>query len=96
MTIVSPSEWVAELIRNSFLKQYDIVVINNGIDLETFKKSPSDFRQRYNLEGRIILLGVADGYGTGRGLGALMGFSKKWEAGFRLVWEGAEKERWRN
>ena len=93
VTIVSPSEWLAELIRNSFLKQYDIVVINNGIDLETFKKSPSDFRQRYNLEGRIILLGVADGYGTRKGFEDFIELSQKLDARFQIVMVGVEKEK---
>ena len=31
MTIVTPSEWLAGLARESYLKQYPIEVINNGM-----------------------------------------------------------------
>lgn len=39
ITIVACSEWMANLVRQSFLKDKRIEVINNGIDLETFKPS---------------------------------------------------------
>lgn len=37
MTIVAPSNWLAELTRHSFLNKYRIKVINNGIDLDIFR-----------------------------------------------------------
>ena len=36
MTIVTPSQWLADLVQQSFLKDYPIKVINNGIDLNVF------------------------------------------------------------
>ena len=47
MTIVTPSEWLAGLVKESFLKEYPVVVVNNGIDLNVFKPTPSDFRQNH-------------------------------------------------
>lgn len=37
LTIVSCSEWMAGLVRKSFLKEKSIVVINNGVDLDVFR-----------------------------------------------------------
>ena len=37
MTLVTPSKWLADLAKQSFLKDYPIQVINNGIDLSIFK-----------------------------------------------------------
>ena len=37
LTIVTPSRWLADLVRQSFLKQYPVKVIPNGIDLERFR-----------------------------------------------------------
>ena len=51
MTIVTPSEWLAGLVKESFLSEYPVKVINNGIDLDVFKPTQSDFRTRYNLGG---------------------------------------------
>ena len=40
MTIVTPSQWLADLVKQSYLKDYDVRVINNGIDLDVFKPIP--------------------------------------------------------
>lgn len=68
MTIVTPSEWLAGLVKESFLKDYPVKVINNGIDLDVFKPTDSDFRKKYALENKYIVLGVAFGWGKRKGL----------------------------
>lgn len=59
LTIVTPSEWLADLVGASFLQAYAIKVINNGVDLNIFKPTSSDFRKRYNLVGQFLILGVS-------------------------------------
>lgn len=60
LTIVTPSQWLASLVKESFLKEYPVVVINNGIDLDVFRPRASDFRVRYGIPAdKFILLGVA-------------------------------------
>ncbi|MEI4829865.1 glycosyltransferase [Bacillus sp. FJAT-53711] len=59
MTIVTPSKWLARLVKKSFLSEYPTKVINNGIDLEVFKPTESKFREKYNLKNKFIILGVA-------------------------------------
>lgn len=39
LTIIACSEWIANFVRQSFLKYKPIYVINNGIDLNVFKDS---------------------------------------------------------
>ena len=69
LTIVTPSQWLADLVKQSFLKDYPIKVIHNGIDLNVFKPTPSDFRKKYGIsENKSILLGVAFGWGVRKGL----------------------------
>ncbi len=69
LTIVTPSQWLADLVKQSFLKDYPIKVIHNGIDLTVFKPTPSDFRKKYGIpENKFILLGVAFGWGARKGL----------------------------
>ena len=36
LTIITPSEWLAGLVKESFLSEYPVKVINNGIDLNVF------------------------------------------------------------
>lgn len=58
LTIVTPSNWMANNVKESFLKDKEIKVINNGIDLSIFKPVKSDFKERYNLNNKKIVLGV--------------------------------------
>ena len=51
LTVVTPSQWLADLVKQSFLSDYPVKVINNGIDLSVFKPSPSDIRQRLGIVG---------------------------------------------
>lgn len=41
LTIIACSEWIANFVRQSFLKDKPIYVINNGVDLNVFKGSES-------------------------------------------------------
>ena len=59
MTIVTPSKWLSGLVEQSFLSEYQTVVINNGIDLSVFRPIESDFREKYGLTDKKIILGVA-------------------------------------
>ncbi|WP_416201290.1 MAG: GDP-mannose-dependent alpha-(1-6)-phosphatidylinositol monomannoside mannosyltransferase [Thermocaproicibacter melissae] len=60
MVIVTPSKWLAGLVKKSFLSEYPVKVINNGVDLEVFKPTKNDFRKKYGLENKFIILGVAN------------------------------------
>lgn len=68
MTLVTPSQWLADLTRESFLKEYPVKVIPNGIDLTVFKPTESDFRKKYHCENKKLLLGVSFGWGPKKGL----------------------------
>lgn len=59
LTIVTPSIWLANEVKKSFLKDFEIKVINNGIDLDIFQPLDSNFREKYKLENKFLILGVA-------------------------------------
>lgn len=59
LTIVTPSEWLAGLVKQSFFKECPIRVINNGINLEIFKPRKGIFREHFALWGKKLILGVA-------------------------------------
>ena len=48
-TIVTPSRWLASLVKQSFFKDYPVKVINNGINLSIFKPTENDFRVQNNI-----------------------------------------------
>lgn len=64
MTIVTPSQWLCNLVRDSFLSSYKSIVIPNGIDLNTFLPSTEGnaFTKPY------IVLGVANVWTHRKGL----------------------------
>ena len=49
LTIVTPSRWLSNLVKQSYLKKYPIQVINNGINLDTYKPSESDLGKDMDL-----------------------------------------------
>lgn len=80
MTLVTPSQWLAGLVKQSYLKDYPVLVINNGIDLSVFKPTPSDFRKRCGIEGRggkFLILGVSFGWSKYKGFDVFIELSKR-------------------
>ena len=92
MTIVTPSEWLGGLVQQSYLKGYPIKVINNGIDLNVFKPTESDFRQKHHLENKFILLGVAFGWGKRKGLDVFIDLAKRLDDRFQIVLVGTNED----
>lgn len=66
--LITPSEWLAGLVRQSFLGKYDVKVVHNTVDSDIFKPTPSDFRARYGLDDRFVILGVASKWSERKGL----------------------------
>lgn len=68
LTLITPSQWLADLTRESFLKEYPVKVVHNTINTEIFKPTELDFRKNYGIEDKIMLLGVANGMDRWKGL----------------------------
>lgn len=92
MMIVTPSQWLADLVKQSFLRDYMVKVINNGIDLSVFKPTESDFRQKYNLQDKYMVLGVASPWGKRKGLDVFSELAKRLDDRYRIVLVGLSKE----
>ena len=92
MTIVTPSRWLADLVGQSFLGQYPVKVINNGIDLSVFKPTESDFRVRHGLCDKKIVLGVAFGWGYKKGLDVFCRLAEMLDDTYRIVLVGTDEK----
>lgn len=58
--IVAPSEWLANRVKISFLRNKKIVIINNSIDIDLFRpQDAEDLIKLHNLEDKIIILALA-------------------------------------
>lgn len=94
MKIITPSKWLAKLVQESFLGKYNVEVINNGIDLNVFKPTPSDFRQKYYLEKKKMILGVASVWTERKGLSTFIKLSAKLNEDYQIVLVGiTEKQK---
>ncbi len=91
LTIVTPSQWLAKLVKQSFLKDYPVKVINNGVDLDIFQPVPNNFRSRYKLENKFVLLGVADTWGERKGYDYFLKLAKQLKFDEKLVLVGVSE-----
>lgn len=70
LAVVGVSRWIAEEAKKSPLMEKAKVstYIYNGIDSSKFKPVQSDIRDRYNLQDKKVLLGVASSWAESKGL----------------------------
>ena len=88
LTLITPSKWLANLVKQSFLKEYPVEVIYNTIDKNIFRSTPSDFRKKYNLENKKIILGVASVWNKSKGLDDFVELSKILDDNYKIVLVG--------
>ena len=91
MTLVTPSNWLAGLVQESFLGKYPVKVINNGIDLSVFRPVKSDFRNKYHCEDKFILLGVAFGWDRRKGLDVFLELANRLDETYQIVLVGTDE-----
>lgn len=68
LSIITPSNWLTNHVKNSFLKDYPVYTIHNGIDLDVFSQVQSDVvRSKYRIPDKQIILGVASNWNPRKG-----------------------------
>ncbi|MBE7037955.1 MAG: glycosyltransferase [Ruminococcaceae bacterium] len=92
LTIVTPSNWLANLVKQSFLRDYPVKVINNGIDLNIFKPIESEFKKEHNIEDKKVLLGCASPWSDRKGLDVFIKLSDMLSEDYKIVLVGLSKE----
>lgn len=92
MTIVTPSRWLAGLVKKSFLKEYPVEVIHNGIDTDKFCPLKNDFRDQYKIGNRFMLLGVSSVWNDLKGYSDFLKLAEMLDERFVIVMVGLRKE----
>jgi len=92
LTIITPSNWLADLVRISFLGQYPVKVIHNGIDLNVFKPCHSDLRDRLLRGGNYLIIGVAFDWGKGKGLDVFNLLAQRLPLEYKILLVGTNDE----
>ena len=78
MVMVPVSQWLGDLLRESFLKEHPQQMIHNGVDISVFKPMCSDqVRDKYKIGNRFMLIGVASIWTSRKGLADFIALSEK-------------------
>lgn len=92
LTLITPSRWLCELVKESFLCEYPIQVVNNTINTSLFKPTPSNFKEKYGLEGKKIILGVASIWDERKGLTDFVRLSSMIDSSYSIVLVGVDEK----
>ena len=78
LTIITPSIWLQNIVASSYLKNYPVKTINNGIDLNIFyPRLIESIFDKYNIpKDKKVLLGVASIWEERKGLDDFLMLSK--------------------
>lgn len=92
MMLITPSVWLAEEVKQSFLRCYPVKVVHNKINKNEFKPTKSNFRQRYCLEDKRIVLGVASRWTDRKGFGDFIRLSRLLDKNYVIVLVGVDQK----
>ncbi len=87
--IVTPSGWLANYVKQSFLKKYPVEVIYNGLDLASFKTTKHDAKIDAIPTGKTVILGVAANWEYRKGLDFFKSLAKDLPLNYQIVLVGA-------
>lgn len=92
LQIVTPSNWLNGVVKESFLKKFPVTTIYNGIDLNVFKPLKSDFKSKNGLSGKKVVLGVANVWEKRKGLYDFIKLSQVLPNDYKIVLVGLSEK----
>lgn len=92
LTIVTPSNWLKSQAEMSFLKKHKIMTINNGIELNRFKPVDSNIKEKYKIQDKFIVLGVASSWTKKKGLNYFIQLSNMLDENYKIVLVGINEK----
>lgn len=95
MQLITPSQWLADLTRESILREYPVSVVYNTIDTSVFHPTKSDFRDKNNLSDKKVMLCVANVWQDCKGLKDILLLQRMLDNSYAIVVVGvteAQKE----
>lgn len=92
LTLVTPSRWLSGLVKQSFMAEYEVRVIPNGVDTKVFRSTENRLREKYKLADKKVVLGVAAVWDRRKGLEDFVKLSKRLPAEYQIVLAGVTKE----
>lgn len=77
ITLVTPCVWLRDVIGRSFLSEYPVRVIYNGIDTDVFHPTENQFRKQHSIGEKYLILGVAGEWTERKGLKDIIELDKR-------------------
>lgn len=93
LTVVTPSAWLASKVRESYLKEYPVRVVPNGIALDRFKPVDNGLRTHLGLEGKCVLLGVASMWEERKGYAYFAELADQLDDSYQIILIGLSKKK---
>lgn len=90
LAVIGVSDWITEEAKLSpvFANANIFIRIYNGIDLVMFKRRESEFKKRFNIADKKIILGVASKWSDKKGLNLFCNLAEKLDSNELIVLVG--------
>lgn len=95
LTLVTVSHWLKGVVEHSFMKNYPLRVIQNGVDIKRFyprTESVKKIREKYGWDNKFVILGVATGWSDDVGLSTFYRLRSSLSEDFAIVMVGLTDE----
>ena len=93
LIIVTPSNWLSNLVSQSFLAEYEIKVIPNGVDTNIFRPiDTTKIRNKLHISNKTIVLGVAAIWDERKGLADFIELRNQLDDTYQIILVGLSKE----
>ena len=97
LTVVPVSYWLGSVTSESFLGQYPIHVIQNGIDINMFfprRERVKEVREKYGWKNKFVILGVAKGWSEDVGMSTFFKLRERLDDSYSIAMVGlTEKQK---
>lgn len=93
LTLVSVSDWLCCLSKQSFINASKKIVINNGIDLKTFQIKQNHLTiDKYKLHGKFVMIAAATAWSDSKGLSDYIRLSASLKEDEQLILVGLSED----
>ena len=86
------SQWLANEVKQSFLCNYPIRVIHNGVDINVFRPVGDKAKLKYNMEKHFLILGVATVWNVRKGLSDFIKLAENLSSDDRVILVGLSQK----
>ena len=93
MQIFVPSIWLGNLVKQSFLSEYPVIIMPNEADVKVFNHIGNrNIKRTLGIEGKKMILGVASDWTEYKGLNIFTKLSDKLDEKYKIVLVGLSRK----